>query len=69
MNLLQSAILSADAEKYLQAFKRRNVQIEDVKLLTDEDLVEFGVEEDEIRKQLFVNFQNLQLNIEYVNSI
>ena len=69
MDTLETVIHSAGAAKYLQAFKTKNIEINDVKFLSDDDLLEFGVKEEVIRRKLLENFRNLQLKVKYVNWI
>lgn len=64
MDLFETILRTAGAEKYLNNFKENEIEEDALKLLSDEDLKLIGVEEEEIRANIIKKAQNLQLNIE-----
>lgn len=61
MDLLETVLRSANAEKYIEKLKEQNIEASTLPLLTDQDLLILGVDDEDIRKEILDRSSTLQI--------
>lgn len=61
MDLLETVLRSVNAEKYIEKLKEQNIEASTLPLLTDQDLLILGVDDEDIRKEILDRSSTLQI--------
>ncbi|KAF2880087.1 hypothetical protein ILUMI_26099 [Ignelater luminosus] len=61
MDLFETVLRSANAERYIDILKEQNLEASTLPLLTDNDLLILGVDDEDIRKEILAKSSTLQI--------